>query len=411
MKVLCVFGKYNYGDPKRGLGYEYVNFIPALLHLGHEVLFLDSWDRTSFQDFTELNSALLRIFEQEHPDVVFAVLMHYEIWLETWEILRDAGLIATVNWTTDDSWKYARFSRLVAPAFHAFTTTYPDAYARYQRDGILHVLLTQWAANAASLQPPLPASECQYPVSFVGTVHGKRRAWVNSLCRRGINVACFGHGWPHGPVASGDIPQIIRNSAISLNFANSALAWDGLLPRQTNQIKARTFEVSGAGGFLLTEWANGLDRCYTPGQEIAVFHTLDDLADKIRFYLAHPAERDAIAWAGYERTRAEHTYDKRLAEVLGFALRQREEYFARQGMSPMNPIDWARFGEVVRRHRMNRKLSLLKRTLVAACSVVWGPGRGPRAARRLVFELSWRLTGARTYSAAGWPGRMFYKVN
>jgi hypothetical protein len=26
-----------------------------------------------------------------------------------------------------------------------------------------------------------------------------------------------------------------------------------------------------------------------------------------------------------------------------------------------------------------------------------------------VFELSWRLVGARTYSADGWPGRMFYK--
>jgi hypothetical protein len=31
------------------------------------------------------------------------------------------------------------------------------------------------------------------------------------------------------------------------------------------------------------------------------------------------------------------------------------------------------------------------------------------AARRFVFELSWRFAGARTYSASGWAGRMFYR--
>lgn len=411
MKVLCVFGQHNYGDPKRGEGYEYTNFIPALRQLGHEVLFLESWNRARYRDFRELNKALLRIVEQNHPDVVFSVLMHYEIWLETWEMLRDAGIAATVNWATDDSWKYAQFSRLVAPAFHAFTTTYPAIYARYRRDGMSHILLTQWAANAANLQPPLPAAEYQYAVSFVGTAHGKRRSWIDALGRRGIKVACFGHGWPHGPVAADDIPHIVRNSVISLNFANSPTAWRIGPLRQTNQIKARTFEVPGVGGFLLTEWADGLDQYYTPGQDIEVFYSLGELADKIRYYLVHPAERDAIAQAGYERTCVEHTYDQRLTEMLDFALRQREKYFAYQGVIPTGQIDWARFEEVAQQHRDDIKLLILKRGLVAICSAIWGPVRGPRAARRLVFELSWRLVGARTYSAAGWPGRMFYNVS
>jgi spore maturation protein CgeB len=162
---------------------------------------------------------------------------------------------------------------------------------------------------------------------------------------------------------------------------------------------------------LLTEWTDGLDRYYVPGKEIATFRGLDELADKICHYLAYPSERDAIAWAGYERTRAQHTYDQRLAEVLDFALRQREEYFARTGVSPSGRIDWARFEAAAQHHRLDRRLLLLKRALVAACSVAWGPVRGPRAARRLVFELSWRLAGAHTYSAAGWPGRMFYEAS
>jgi len=42
MKTLCVFGQHNYGDPGRGLGYEYTNFIQALKNLGYEVVFFES---------------------------------------------------------------------------------------------------------------------------------------------------------------------------------------------------------------------------------------------------------------------------------------------------------------------------------------------------------------------------------
>jgi spore maturation protein CgeB len=408
MRILCVFGQHNYGDPGRGEGYEYTNFIPAMRQLGHEVLFLESWNRSCYRNFQNLNESLLRTVEQWQPDLIFSVLVHYEIWLETWEILRDAGIAATVNWATDDSWKYAQFSRLVAPAFHAFITTYPNILARYRRDHISNVLLSQWAASGAGLQPPKPANECRYQVSFVGTAHGKRQAWVKALHERGIEVACFGHGWPQGPVASADIPRIIQNSVISLNFANTPSSWPASPFRQENQIKARTFETPGAGGFLITEWANGLEQYYIPDQEIVCYKGLDDLAGKINYYLARPAERDGIAWAGYERTRCDHTYDRRLAEVLNFALRQRDQYFARQGLTASGKVDWARFNAVAQQHVLDRCLALLRRSLVAVCSRIWGPVRGPRAARRLSFELSWRLAGAHTYSAVSWPARMFY---
>src|SRR5690606_40857 len=50
----------------------------------------------------------------------------------------------------------------------------------------------------------------------------------------------------------------------------------------------------------------------------------------------------------------------------------------------------------------------LRAVLVAPCRVLFGPRRGPRAARRLLYEISWRFAGERTYSARGLPGRLFY---
>src|SRR5205807_8777796 len=101
-----------------------------------------------------------------------------------------------------------------------------------------------------------------------------------------------------------------RSSVISLNFANS---------RGDKQIKARTFEVPGAGGFLLTEDAPGLERFYRIGEEIDSFADVDELEAKIRYYLADPRRRDAVAVRGFERTRDEHTYDSRMREIFAAA--------------------------------------------------------------------------------------------
>jgi spore maturation protein CgeB len=411
MRVLCVFGQYNYGDATRGEGYEYTSFLPSLKSLGHEVIFFESLDRSKYRNFRELNAALLGVIEQQHPDVIFAVISMYEIWLETWQILRDSCIAATINWTTDDSWKYSQSSRLLVPAFHAFATTYPQSYSRYIHDGFHNVLLTQWAASEARLQSPIRAVDCCYPISFVGTAHGKRKAWIDALRKQGIAVECFGYGWPRGPVQADDIAGIIRNSAISLNFSNSVMRWDSLIPRHENQLKARTFEIPGAGGFLLTEWAQGLERFYQPDHEVAVFHTLRELVEKIRYYQDHPIERDILANKGFRRTCAEHTYGKRLEEAIAFALEQKALFLAKKRISPSRQIDWQRFGQISKQHSMTRGMKLLRQILIGTCSTIWGPTRGPRAARRLVFELSWRVAGARTYSAAGLPGRMFYSVS
>jgi spore maturation protein CgeB len=411
MKVLCVFGQNNYGDPRRGIGYEYANFIPALRRLGHDVFFFESRDRSCQRNFAELNRRLLQQVESLEPDVVLSVLTHYEIWRETLEILRDSGRCATVNWATDDSWKYSQFSRFVAPSLHACTTTYREKLRSYRSDGIGSVLLTQWAANIDNLLSPLPASQCAYGVTFVGTAHGDRKRWVTAAQKRGVSIQCFGQGWPSGPIAAERIPEIVRASVISLNFANGGGLADGLPYLGRNQIKARTFEVPGCGGFLLTETADDLERWYEPGREIATFSTIEELTSQVHHYLGNSNERDRVAQAGFERTCREHTYDMRLAEVLTFALRQKKQHAEAMARPSSGVIDWPRFERIVHQHHVTRPLKMVRSVLVSACAILWGRQSAERAARRLLFELSWRVAGRNTYSASGWPGRMFYRVS
>jgi len=401
MKILCVFGRHAYGDPSRGEGYEHANFLPALSGLGHEVGLFDSWDRTGYGDFAALNRAFLARLSAEQPDVVLCVLMGYELWVETLQVARRRSGAVLINWGTDDSWKYDQFARFVAPWLDCYATTCRDVLARARSDGLHNFLLSQWAASDATLAAPLPAEACKFRVSFVGSAYGNRRAAVEALRRRGIEVTCFGHGWDQGPVAAAEIPRIIRESMVSLNFADSATHLSGLRLDRSRQLKARVFEVPGAGGFLLTETAPSLADYYRAGEEIETFDSHDELADKIRHYLDRPGERDRVAQAGHERTRREHTYSRRFAELIDEALRM-----ARQ---PAPADAEEAFHRACARHTLTPPLRLLRTLLERPARLVFGREHGPRAARRLLFELSWRLAGARTYSAGGWPGRLFYR--
>jgi len=403
MKILCIFGRHAYGKPSRGEGYEHANFLPALRALGHEVELFDSFDRTAYADFAELNLRLVDCVIAYRPEVVFCVLMHYEIWFETLDLVRFRTPALVINWGTDDSWKFQQFSQFLAPHVDLHVTTDAAAVAKAGRAGLTNIVGSQWAASSARLAEPLAAAECSYDVSFVGAAYGNRRSMISALARRGVSVACFGHGWEHGAINSSDVDRIYRRSRISLNFADSGLQLSGSKIARSRQIKARTFEVPGAGGMLLTEDADRLDSYLQPGQEIVTFSGVDDLALKVHHFLSRPQERDAIAHAGHMRVCRDHVYESRFNAIFATLRNLRRGGQERKWQLARADLDThvARYRGAPVLRRAATATAALSRTLLRT-------DRASRALRRFAFEASWRLCGESTYRAAGWPGRLFY---
>ena len=54
---------------------------------------------------------------------------------------------------------------------------------------------------------------------------------------------------------------------------------------------------------------------FTPGEEIDVFATPDDLCEKIRYYLARPDERRAMIERAYARCVPAYSYDARAKAI------------------------------------------------------------------------------------------------
>jgi spore maturation protein CgeB len=101
----------------------------------------------------------------------------------------------------------------------------------------------------------------------------------------------------------------------------------------------------------------------------------------------------------------EHTYSRRFERLFADAFNLAEK---RKSAALSADLRSALSG-LSEQHQPRLPLHLLRALLVAPLSLIFGPRRGARAARRTLFELSWRIAREKTYSAAGWPGRIFYR--
>jgi spore maturation protein CgeB len=78
----------------------------------------------------------------------------------------------------------------------------------------------------------------------------------------------------------------------------------------------RLYEATGVGTLLVTDRKDNLGDIFDVGKEVVAYGSREEAADLIHYYLAHPEEAEAIAKAGQMRTLRDHTYKKRMEELI-----------------------------------------------------------------------------------------------
>jgi spore maturation protein CgeB len=152
-------------------------------------------------------------------------------------------------------------------------------------------------------------------VSFVGTQHPDRVKMLDQLTEWDLRV--YGVGWDGveeslkrcvraEPVYGLKKSKVYSASRVSINVHG---------PHMIAGENFRVFEVAACGGASFSTFKPDLVRCFEPDTEVVVFDDADDLRDKLRHYLAHSEQLDAIRDAGRRRVLAEHTYDHRAAVI------------------------------------------------------------------------------------------------
>jgi spore maturation protein CgeB len=337
MRILYVALAHDYGKPERGPSFEEMNFRSALEGMGHEVVAYDFGTRQRAVGQRRMNAELVATARRTEPDLAFFFLFGDEIPPSTVAQVGQAAGAPTMNWFADDHWRFERFSSRYAPVLDWVITTDRAAVERYRAIGKQDVILSQWACNRYAYAPT--GEPIAHEVTFVGQPHSDRRAVIDRLRAAGHHVECWGVGWPSGRIGHEEMVRVFSTSRVNLNLSNSATpphtlrvrvgrllgrGHSGPLP---NQIKGRTFEVPGCGGFLLTERVPYLEKYFEIGSEIAVFDGEDELLEQVDRWLGDEEARLRVAEAGYQRVMRDHTYDHRFEEIFSVAglLPAREE--------------------------------------------------------------------------------------
>ena len=118
------------------------------------------------------------------------------------------------------------------------------------------------------------------------------------------------------------IPGIKFNGPLSHDtelpkaYALSKININSTLHSIPSGIPLRVFEIMSVGGFVLSNYQPEIDEFFDIGKEIEVYHCLDEMDEKVRFYLSHDRLRNDIAARGFEAIRTKYNYEKQVQKIM-----------------------------------------------------------------------------------------------
>jgi spore maturation protein CgeB len=281
-------------------------------------------------DITAAISRSVELMAKEtRPDMVLA-LAQAPLLPDTLERL-SAMDIPAAFWFVED-YRVLTYWRETAPHYRYFFGIQKEDFRRELASiGVANYSYLPVAA-APEIHAPVDLSpeemeEYGSPLSFVGAGYYNRCNLFKGVADYPFRI--WGSDWPFSPpldrliqrdgkrIDTETCVRIFNASAVNLNL-HSSLSHEGVVP-DGDFVNPRTFEIAACGAFQLVDRRSLLAELFSDG-EMAQFESLRELRERIDYYLERPQERRCFAEAGRKRVLAEHTYDRRMEELLALIL-------------------------------------------------------------------------------------------
>jgi len=323
--------KHDYGVAERGFSYEYNNlYLPLCDVFGKENIYL--FDFFSFYKQNgkpEMNRKLKQTITEQKPDIALFALFENEFEPKTINSLKETT--KTVVYFFDDPWR-KKFANYWKQYFSYFSTPDYTMYNRYLSQGYKNVFFTPFGYNK-NIYKKINIDKI-YDVSFIGGYSPLREWTIKKLKSNGINVNVFGRGWNKDKswLTEEEMVNVINQSKINLNLSNALsyhlpfLFWSLhsskvvkellLLRKNVEQVKGRHYEINGCGGFQLSYYIPGLEVAFKIGKELAVYDSINNLQERIIYYLENESLREEIAVNGYNRAVKDHTAQNYIKQLV-----------------------------------------------------------------------------------------------
>ncbi|MFL6450730.1 MAG: glycosyltransferase [Bryobacteraceae bacterium] len=331
-----------------GAATYYRGILRALANRGHSVTFFepDAYDRQKHRDIPDPEWARIVVYD---PKDAGDVARHLR-WSETCDVVvkasgvgvldeqleaRVSGLpapVCKVFWDVDAPSTLERIANNPADPFHRalrqfdLVLTYGGGKRvtdEYQQRGAKECHAIYNALDPDVHHPVEPEPRFRGDLAFLGNRLPDREARVDEFFFRAArqipqkHFLLGGNGWADksmtsnvtylGHVYTKDHNALNCSAQAVLNISRDSMARYGFSPA------TRVFEAAGAAACLITDEWEGIEYFFSPGSEILVANSGDEVTQIIN--QLDPIRAHAIGEAARKRVLADHTYEGRGALV------------------------------------------------------------------------------------------------
>ena len=160
---------------------------------------------------------------------------------------------------------------------------------------------------------------------FVGAWQRPRQAVIDAISKMKVDMRIIGPKWRKRNIMNPAILKSIKGkwlheSKVVKQYlaAKIVLNINSWFSKKKFGINQRVFDVPACGAFLLTDYVKEIETFFKPGIEIETYSSIEELVDKIHFYLKHDNVRDKIARKGYERAQRLPTWRDRARDLAKY---------------------------------------------------------------------------------------------
>lgn len=275
-------------------------------------------------DLLNINKNIISLALRKRPDIIIVTGGH-RITGSIVKKLKENGII-TVLWTIDPPRNFQPLID-VAPLYDHIFCQGNEAVELLDKAGISGAQLLPVGCDPDHHYPvestPEEKKQYQTDIAFVGSWYPNRMEILESISDYDLGV--WGPGWQKTPESSplkkrvkraGDVLPEEWRKIYSLCKINIVIHYqDDKIT--CYQASPKVFEVLACRGFLLGDDQKDVTVLFERGKHLETFKTIQELKEKIQYYLSHPEERKIIAEAGYKEVLKNHTYVHRIEELIG----------------------------------------------------------------------------------------------
>ncbi|WP_141604630.1 CgeB family protein [Terrilactibacillus laevilacticus] len=272
------------------------------------------------------NKAIIGSIDNYKPTLLFVAK---GLWVrpETIKYAKEKSII-TLHWHPDDAFNPENSSYLLNKAnliYDLLITPKSFNVKEYQHVGAKKVLYLPYCFDPNIHYPVklkrYDIDKYKSDMVFVGAMRKKRLKELKKISHLECNLSIWGTGWEkigkfnnikryckNKPVFAEEMSKVFQSSKIVLGFLNA---------ENRDLHTARTFEVPACKGFLLAERTIEHQEIFKEGIEADFFDDLDELKEKISFYINNEKIRWEIAERGFFKVKKLNaTYRRRAEQIL-----------------------------------------------------------------------------------------------